>query len=470
MKINEFVQKVQMAILAVFSVFVMSSAGWAATYYVDATKGNDTNSGLSPGEAWKSIARVNNSVFKPADYVLFKRGQVWREELIVSSSGSDGQPITFAAYGNGVMPRISGEGPTSTRMYCIKVNGKNYVSIDNLHTERASGDYAENIYIIGSSHITVQNCESEYGGHSGIKILDSPYCIICNCVTHHNYGTGIFAKQSNNVLIKDCISNHNYYKGIDIEAEPDKEILNAIVEDCTSHDNKREGIDTDNAYEVIIRRCNVYSNGSLSADFPGISIGNGTQNATISYSIIHHNFNEGITIEQTGANTGTKIYNDVFYGNGATNIYIKSNNTTIRNCISMNAGKYLLSVPGGLGITDTNSDYNLFYDGTDFKMVWNGTIYNSLIAFRTASSQDTHSKKSDLLFIDAPKGDFRVQATSVTIDAGSDVGLKQDYSGTAVPNGLAPDIGVYEYQPVVLLVPPQNLRIQQLGSYIIADH
>jgi hypothetical protein len=460
MKINKLIYKAGTMIIVISTFFIMCSIGWTATYYVDATNGNDANNGTSELTTWKTIAKVNSSRFNPGDQILFKRGEIWREELIVPSSGADGQPITFGAYSSGAKPRISGEDPTSNRMYCILVNGKNYVSIDNLHTERASGDYAENIYILRSSHITVQNCESEYGGHSGIKILDSPYCIIRNCVTHHNYNTGIFAKQSNNILIAGCISNHNNYKGIDIEAEADKEILNAIVEDCTSHDNKREGIDTDNAYGVIIRRCNVYLNGSDSPDFPGISIGNGTQNATISYSIIHHNFNEGITIEQSGANTGTKIYNDVFYGNGARNIYIKSNNTTIRNCVSMNAGKYLFSVPSGLNITGTSSDYNLFYDSTDFKMTWNGTIYDSLSAFRTASSQESNSKVNDPLFIDAPNGDFRVQNNSVVIDAGTDVGLNQDYDGKSVPKGGAPDIGVYEYQPVVPLASPKNLRSQ----------
>ena len=213
-----------------------------------------------------------------------------------------------------------------------------------------------------------------------------------------------------------------------------------------SHDNKREGIDTDNADGVTVRRCNVYLNGSLSPDFPGISIGNGTQDATISYCIIHHNFNEGITIEQSGENTGTKIYNDVFYGNGANNIYIKSNNTTIRNCVSMNAGNSLFTVPSGLGIMYTNSDYNLFYDDTDFKMVWNGTIYNNLIAFCTASSQEANSKENDPHFIGASNDDFRVQYNSVVIDAGTDVGLIEDYIGNPVPFSTRPDMGAYEWQ------------------------
>ena len=97
-----------MAILAVFSVFVMSSAGWAATYYVDATNGNDDNSGTAQATAWKTISKVNSSSFNPGDSILFKRGDFWREQLNVPSSGSSGNPITFGAYGTGNKPVISG--------------------------------------------------------------------------------------------------------------------------------------------------------------------------------------------------------------------------------------------------------------------------------------------------------------------------------------------------------------------------
>ena len=112
----------------------------------------------------------------------------------------------------------------------------------------------------------------------------------------------------------------------------------------------------------------------------------------------------------------------------------------------MNAGNSLFTVPSGLGIIDTNSDYNLFYDDTDFKMVWNGTIYNNLIAFRTASSQEANSKENDPHFIGASNDDFRVQYNSVVIDAGTDVGLIEDYIGNPVPFGTRPDMGAYEWQ------------------------
>jgi hypothetical protein len=46
----------------------------AATYYVDATLGKDTNDRLLQTTAWKTIAKVNVSRFSPGDQILFKGG------------------------------------------------------------------------------------------------------------------------------------------------------------------------------------------------------------------------------------------------------------------------------------------------------------------------------------------------------------------------------------------------------------
>ena len=78
------------------------------SYYVDATGGNDSNAGTSADQAWKTIAKVNSSTFQAADRILFKRGETWREQLIISSSGVEGAPIAFDAYGSGSKPIISG--------------------------------------------------------------------------------------------------------------------------------------------------------------------------------------------------------------------------------------------------------------------------------------------------------------------------------------------------------------------------
>jgi hypothetical protein len=47
------------------SHFPIISDAWSATYYVDATNGNDLNKGLSEATPWKTIAKVNASRFNP---------------------------------------------------------------------------------------------------------------------------------------------------------------------------------------------------------------------------------------------------------------------------------------------------------------------------------------------------------------------------------------------------------------------
>jgi peptidoglycan/xylan/chitin deacetylase (PgdA/CDA1 family) len=79
----------------------------AATYYVDATGGSDASNGLSAAAAWKTVAKVNGATLVAGDAVLFKRGEVWRENLVVPSSGAAGNPIRFDTYGDGPAPLLT---------------------------------------------------------------------------------------------------------------------------------------------------------------------------------------------------------------------------------------------------------------------------------------------------------------------------------------------------------------------------
>jgi hypothetical protein len=91
------------------------SANPGTTYYVDATGGNDDNNGTSTETPWKTVAKVNASSFSAGDSILFKRGEIWREQLTVPSSGSAGLPITFGAYGTtGANPIINGSDSISS--------------------------------------------------------------------------------------------------------------------------------------------------------------------------------------------------------------------------------------------------------------------------------------------------------------------------------------------------------------------
>ena len=101
------------AVCALLMVFFASSITTVAqasptTYYVDATGGNDGNNGTSPSSAWKTISKVSNYHFNPGDSILFKRGEVWRERLVITNSGAPNNPINYGAYGNGAKPMLLG--------------------------------------------------------------------------------------------------------------------------------------------------------------------------------------------------------------------------------------------------------------------------------------------------------------------------------------------------------------------------
>lgn len=86
-------------------------------YYVDASGGNDSNSGTSPENAWRTIAKVNQFSYsssspanlQPGDSILFKRGEIWREMLYLQKFHPTAEaPVTIGAYGSGALPIING--------------------------------------------------------------------------------------------------------------------------------------------------------------------------------------------------------------------------------------------------------------------------------------------------------------------------------------------------------------------------
>src|SRR5215510_14171990 len=108
-KIDGQVRELMRRHLLVFAICILPFfPAQSATYYVDAKNGDDGNSGTSASSAWKSLEKLNRFQFQPGDLVLFKRGEIWREQLNFPSSGSEGRPIVLDAYGEGALPIISG--------------------------------------------------------------------------------------------------------------------------------------------------------------------------------------------------------------------------------------------------------------------------------------------------------------------------------------------------------------------------
>ena len=86
----------------------------AATYYIS-HNGNDSNSGTTPAQAWRSLARAQQQMYQlqPGDRMLFERGGTYPGLLSLNRSGTAAQPMVFGAYGSGAQPIISGAEPVT---------------------------------------------------------------------------------------------------------------------------------------------------------------------------------------------------------------------------------------------------------------------------------------------------------------------------------------------------------------------
>jgi hypothetical protein len=111
-------------ILSLFILVLSGTHAYAATYYVDNTV-TDTNiassapdcldysfstfsCGAGADTVFATIADINTLILSPSDTVLLRRGQSFREQLTVPSSGTLNNPITFGAFGSGNKPALIG--------------------------------------------------------------------------------------------------------------------------------------------------------------------------------------------------------------------------------------------------------------------------------------------------------------------------------------------------------------------------
>ncbi|MDR1271272.1 MAG: hypothetical protein LBK82_17320 [Planctomycetaceae bacterium] len=164
-----------------FAVFFLSVISlWGAEYYVDSESGSDANTGTVPALAWKSLKAVNNADIKPGDTVRFKRGCLWRGQL-VPKSGNEDQPIVYTSYGNlsDEKPKLLGSVPLNKSTDWI--NEGNYLwstRPDTIHTGNTVSRFTELVW----------NLHQEGGAKTERKIVTPPpkytgkkeYQIVCS--------------------------------------------------------------------------------------------------------------------------------------------------------------------------------------------------------------------------------------------------------------------------------------------------
>lgn len=110
----QMVMSLAMAIILALpgSVFAAGPGTGGTTYYVS-NNGSDSNSGTSESAPWKTLDKVNSTVFQPGDQILFESNGIWTGTLSPKGSGTEAAPIQIDAYGTGARPLINGGGKTT---------------------------------------------------------------------------------------------------------------------------------------------------------------------------------------------------------------------------------------------------------------------------------------------------------------------------------------------------------------------
>jgi hypothetical protein len=188
-------------------------------------------------------------------------------------------------------------------------------------------------------------------------------------------------------------------------------------------------------------------------------VGFGTNSTAVSiyYNIIYNTMNRGIHIGDYGS--GTSIYNNVIYGvnplsafnSNCIEVISGSTGIIIKNNIAMNKD---VCLKVELLSSITSCDYNCWYQsaGGTAKYVRTGTDpyltyhYDDFAAYKAATGWDTNGKWEDPKFVNAggsTAADYILASNSPCISTGCDVGLTQDYGGTAVWGPVT--MGAYQY-------------------------
>ncbi len=126
------------------------------SYYVSSSTGDDTNDGLTPETAWKTVAKVDASTFAAGDKILFKGGDQWLgTTLHPRGSGAAGDPIVLGAYDDAeAKPLIDSQNDViSMRTYDLLKQDA------NSHLTPLAEDFYASVYLANQQYWTIQDLE-----------------------------------------------------------------------------------------------------------------------------------------------------------------------------------------------------------------------------------------------------------------------------------------------------------------------
>jgi len=470
--------------MLVMLLWLCGGIAMAATYYVDANTGKDSNAGTASDAPWQTLAKVQATPFAPGDLILLHCGSIWHERLVIPAGGTEDNPLVIGAYkvmtDPAALPRpaIDGQGiPIPQHEGLVTLSGKAHITLLNLEIARSAGDglvadRCDNLSLVNilahdnqchgcqiadSSHLQVERCEfcdnclDHTAQYAGLRVTTWHAPIsdirITRCQIHDNAGGPDIWQNCGNGI----------YLGADVRPRP--VLRNVVVERNAIYRNGNfaqnqagRGITGTCDGDVQILRNDIHDNASAGAYLGGDAV---TVDVTFAYNLFRNNHLRGFGWITDGT---VHAYNNTVYSGDAKltglGIEFAGHGTfVIKNnllCLLPDAryGSFFAVHAGAAKAVIAHNLYWNLKGGAGAKVYLWGDFHEmgNYLDFSAWARRagDAGSREADPKFVNTGAGNFTLQATSPARNAGAPVGLTIDFAGNPVPKG-APDIGAFQH-------------------------
>lgn len=415
------------------STAIVESA-YAKTFYVSA-KGNDKGNGTA-GAPFRTIGKAAKAGLKPGDVVLVKPGTyyegIWLTDKV---KGSAGNYITFRSE----TPRGAKLRPPKN--YGFFLMGANYIKIDGFDI---SGSSQSGISVQGSHHVEITNNVSTNNKGAGIYSRLSDFLLVEGNVTNGNAANAVTSGIS--IHMPQEANGFSNFKGFRIVVRNNIAANNLTK---TRGHTDGNGIIFD---DFLLRNKRVHG---LYKEFPGIKPY--THPALIENNLVYENGGAGITVYATD---NVIVRNNTAWHNGQDPLNKGTwrgefkNMSAGNNVWANNIGVSTLKIPNDKNnVGKYNSGFSYFeFKDTPNKNV---TYVNNMSYTDGKPGDDSLNGKVpkgvgnkfgvNPKFISASSGNFRLNADSPAINAGTmKYGASDKALGGTARVVKAIDMGAYE--------------------------
>jgi len=346
----------------------------ATTYYV-APNGNDQNSGLSSGTAFKTLQHASD-VTVAGDSVSVLAGNY--TGFYQTNSGTISQRIIFSAQSG-----VTINEPNGITNDGINLEGANYITIDRFTVidQPRTGIRAVDDTGVIIRNNTCDHCEvwGILTGFSENILIENNICT--NTVEQHGI---YFGNSADNPVIRNntCWGNHDcgIHMNGDVSLGGDGIISNALVENNIIYDNGTGGgsaINCDGVQSSVIQNNLLYDNHASGIALFRIDGGGGASNNVVVNNTILQASDARWALLISDGSTGNIVFNNIIYSDHP-----------FRGSISIDA----------ISMNGFHSDYNV---QTDRMSMDGGNTVITLEQWQTATQSDENS------FISTPQALFQ---------------------------------------------------------------